>query len=207
MTLAIGYLIPEFPGQTHVFFWREIQALRRLGICPDLVSTRRPPPALVSHDWAPVAMAQTEYLFPPRPLTLLAAGVELLRAGPRAWWRGLRAAFGECNGLRGRLRRLSYLVIGASLVRLARQRRWRHVHVHSCGNAANVALFANLLSGLPYSLTLHGPLSDYGPDQPRKWHNAAFAVVITQKLKREVREALHADMPPRLEVAPWVWTS
>ena len=28
----IGYLIPEFPGQTHIFFWREIQELRQLGV-------------------------------------------------------------------------------------------------------------------------------------------------------------------------------
>jgi hypothetical protein len=38
----IGYLIPEFPGQTHIFFWREIQELRQLGIQPELVSTQPP---------------------------------------------------------------------------------------------------------------------------------------------------------------------
>ena len=37
----IGYLVPEFPGQTHNFFWREIQALRNMGIVVNLVSTLR----------------------------------------------------------------------------------------------------------------------------------------------------------------------
>ena len=39
----IGYLIPEFPGQTHIFFWRELQALPGKGVSPELVSTRPPP--------------------------------------------------------------------------------------------------------------------------------------------------------------------
>src|SRR5205085_7429246 len=49
--MRIGVLIPEFPAQTHIFFWRELQALWGLGIETDLVSTRRPPPALAVHRW------------------------------------------------------------------------------------------------------------------------------------------------------------
>ena len=26
---SLGYLVPEFPGQTHIWMWREIVALRR----------------------------------------------------------------------------------------------------------------------------------------------------------------------------------
>ena len=61
----IGYLIPEFPGQTHIFFWREIQELRQLGVQPDLVSTRPPDQRIQSHEWSRQAVAQTTYLFPP----------------------------------------------------------------------------------------------------------------------------------------------
>jgi len=43
-----GYLVPDFPTQTHVFFWREIQALRDMGEQMFLV----PPGGL--HPW-PVA--------------------------------------------------------------------------------------------------------------------------------------------------------
>ena len=24
-TMRLGYLVPQFPGQTHIFFWREIR--------------------------------------------------------------------------------------------------------------------------------------------------------------------------------------
>jgi len=30
--MRIAYLIPEFPGQTHIFFWRERAALSKIGV-------------------------------------------------------------------------------------------------------------------------------------------------------------------------------
>ena len=36
----LGYLIPQFPGQTHIFFWRELKALETLGFRVVLMSTR-----------------------------------------------------------------------------------------------------------------------------------------------------------------------
>jgi hypothetical protein len=50
MKTRIGYLVPEFPGQTHTWIWRERRALLDLGIEADLVSTRRP--KLICHDWS-----------------------------------------------------------------------------------------------------------------------------------------------------------
>lgn len=58
----IGYLVPQFPGQTHVFFWREIAALEAMGVEPVLFSTRPPPAGLIAHDWSQAAMARTSYL-------------------------------------------------------------------------------------------------------------------------------------------------
>ena len=85
--MKIGYFIPEFPGQTHIFFWREMQALREIGVEPAVVSTRLPDRSLISHPWAAEAQRDTEYLFPPRARNVLGAVWTLLRAGPRGWWR------------------------------------------------------------------------------------------------------------------------
>ena len=62
MKAKIGYFIPQFPGQTHIFFWRERQFLAELGIETDLVSTQLPPKAIVSHVWAEEAKKNTVYL-------------------------------------------------------------------------------------------------------------------------------------------------
>src|SRR3981081_400589 len=69
-TMRIGYLVPEFPSQTHIFFWREIQALRSLGESIFLLSTRRPPSQACRHEFASSVRAETRYLFPPHVSTL-----------------------------------------------------------------------------------------------------------------------------------------
>jgi len=64
MKAKIGYFIPQFPGQTHIFFWRERQFLAELGIETDLVSTQLPPKAIVSHVWAEEAKKILFIYFP-----------------------------------------------------------------------------------------------------------------------------------------------
>jgi glycosyltransferase involved in cell wall biosynthesis len=53
-----------------------------------------------------------------------------------------------------------------------------------------IALFASKISGVPYSLTLHGRIGDYGPGQDVKWRHAAFGTTVTQTLKRELLAAV-----------------
>ena len=60
--MRIGYLIPEFPGQTHAFFWREIKELERLEVEVQLISTQLPPADIVCHEWSAQAIARTRYL-------------------------------------------------------------------------------------------------------------------------------------------------
>lgn len=202
MEFRIGYLVPEFPGQTHILFWREISALEDLGIEIDLVSTKRPPPQIMSHTWTLAAQRRTTYLFPPYQ-HLIGIFLELIRSGPGGWFRCLGViANAKRVSLPGKLRLFALAFIGAELSSLARNRGWRHVHVHSCADAANIAMFASLLSQLSYSITLHGPLNDYGPNQEQKWRFAKFAVVITQKLYGEVSKRLAGHLPDQVEIAP-----
>jgi colanic acid/amylovoran biosynthesis glycosyltransferase len=200
---AIGYFIPEFPGQTHIFFWRERKQLQAMGLRPDLVSTHRPPRRLVSHTWSESAAQETAYLFPPSAGQVVGALAELLRAGPSGWIGCLRAiAAADVTCLTARLRLLGLVFVGAELAWCARARGWRHVHVHSCANAANIGMFARLLSGLSYSLTLHGGLHDYGPNQKNKWRHAAFGIVITRRLKADLEDTLKGFLPPVIKLAP-----
>lgn len=201
--LKIGFFIPEFPGQTHIFLWRERQALAELGIEAELISTRPPPRAVASHSWAAEAQAQTRYLMPlgGEGLGIVA---ELLRSGPAGWARGLGAAMtAEAQGLKGRLRMLALLAMGARLKRIARQQDWNHIHVHSCADSANIAMFAERLGGPGYSLTLHGPtLEGYGPNQRQKWRHARFATIISQLLTQVAEREIGADRPAVINVAP-----
>ena len=198
----IGYLVPEFPGQTHSFFWRELAKLRALGVDPVLISTRPPPPGLICHEWTARAMEQTHYLGRSQPALMLRG---LLGASLNA--RGiadcLKAIWGfeEMDAQRA-VRLAAVALAGAELVALARRENFRHVHVHSAADSAHVAMFARFLGGLTYSLTLHGPIEDYGPNQRLKWGHASFGIVITRRLLGELRAVLGKEVPPRVEVAP-----
>ena len=187
----LGYLVPEFPRQTHVFFWRECEQLRRRGVEPVFLSTRRPPPAACPHEFRDRAAAATHYVFPPPAssvLSLLARPVGLIRV--LRYWVGLSGSVKE------RANYLGLLACAAHLAGYCRRHDVTHVHVHSCGHAALLAAFAQRLGGPGYSLTLHNALEDHGPLQRQKWRHARFAIVVTNRLREEVKEKIGPDLPP-----------
>ena len=193
-TRTLGYLVPQFPGQTHIFFWREIAELEKRGVTVDLMSTRHPPAGLVAHDWSAGAMARTTYLGRPD----LLAGLSALPRLP--YGELIREA--RANG-RAMLKDIAVSIPAAQrLIRHCRARGIDHVHVHSCGRAALIAAIARRMGGPRYSLSLHGPLSDYGPGQRFKWRHAAFASIITEKLKAEMLAEMPEDLPARLFIQP-----
>lgn len=201
--MKIGYLIPEFPSQTHNFFLREAQALKDIGVETSYVSTRKPNRGVMSCSWAEEAQRETIYLFPPSAAEMLQALFVILKAGPAAWYRCLRAILGASDlNFEQRRRLVLFIPLAAKLVEVGRQQGWSHVHVHSCADAANVAMFAALLSNITYSLTLHNPLYVYGPNQENKWRYAKFAVVINRQVYDEVHKTLPHVLPAAVEVAP-----
>lgn len=194
MTRKLGYLVPQFPGQTHMFFWREIAELEKRGVEVHLFSTRPPPAGLVAHDWSAQAVARTTYL----GRADVFAGLAAL---PRLPYGDLTRQARQDGRAMARDIALS-IPAAQTLLRTCRARGISHVHVHSCGRAALLAAIAKRMGGPDYSITLHGPLSDYGPGQPFKWRNAAFATIITEKLLAEMRAEMPDDLPPRLMIQP-----
>lgn len=197
---TIGFLIPEFPVQTHAFFIRERAELKKLGVETVLISTRRPDGqyGLAAHAWAEAAAKETTYLFPQRFSDLLKSLAVMLFSGPKAWAQSLRVVFGKSDmPFAERIKMFAMMLTGAHLKRFCKRQGLQHVHVHSCANAANVAMFSRFYGGPTYSLTLHGPMQDYGTNQANKWQHAAYCIVITQDLMGEVnRKLAHIDIPP-----------
>jgi glycosyltransferase involved in cell wall biosynthesis len=192
--LRIGYIVPQFPGQTHIFFWREIQALEAMGHSVHVFSTRKPPPGLIAHGWSRAAIASTTYLGKLDPLHSVSSLLRMLPKGLVGSM--LREGSGYAKD--------ALMTLGAAslLRRHARRLKLDHVHVHSCGRAALIAAFAHKMGGPRYSLTLHGPLEDYGPGQRVKWRDASFATIITHKILHEIQEQLTGSLPERLLIRP-----
>lgn len=178
-----GYLVPEFPGQTHVFFWHEVEALRSAGEDVLLISTRKPPPHACRHEFAPAAAAETHYLFPPAASRLVrwsARGGQGLRRAI-AYLRGL-----EASGLRNRVRQSALLAVAVDLVEWAYKEQITHIHAHSCADAAHVVALSRSLGGPPYSLALHGDLDVYGIDHRSKMREATFISTDGAHLREQI---------------------
>ncbi|MEM7645213.1 MAG: colanic acid biosynthesis glycosyltransferase WcaL, partial [Pseudomonadota bacterium] len=149
--MRIGYAAPEFPGQTHTFFWREILGLEALGAEVVPISTRPPPRHVMPHDWSAAAAARTVYLASTAPGAVARTGLDW----PGALW-GLRGDMAR-QGAGDAARMAAMAPFAAALVRHARALELDHVHVGSCGQTALIVAMARRLGGPPYSLTLHNP--------------------------------------------------
>ena len=183
MGIRLGYLVPEFPGQTHIFFWREIRALRRMGEEVHLISTRRPRPIVCRHDFAATAVAETHYVFPPSIVDLTAWLIRG-RLGISEALKYLGAL--DDTGRKHHPRSYGLVASAIDLVQWASRERIDHIHCHSCADAAHVVALASQMGGPPYSLTLHGNLEVYGSDHRSKMKRAAFVCAVGSHLRTQV---------------------
>jgi len=193
----IGYLVPEFPGQTHVWIWREIEHVARW--CDVTLFSTRPPGEDVRgrHAFAAAAADRTTYLWGPGAGPLRLAGAVLWALVTRP------AALLGCIGLaltlpvdeRPRWRTTLPLVAPACRLALrARRAGIEHLHCHTCGRGAIVAMLCRRLSGTPFSLTLNADLDWWGGAMAEKLADAEFTVAISERLLADVRRRL-PDLP------------
>ena len=200
-TMRITILIPEFPGQTHAFFWREIKTLQATGVSVQVLSTRHPLKAVDCHTWSAAAMAITTYAVPLTLSKLLCAVVTILLAGPARWYQCTRLLI-EADGerLTGRLRLIGLFLIAGFFAHRLRKFGSKHLHAHSCADSAYLAAFASKLTGIPYSLTLHSAIGVFGAGQEAKWGNAAFGVAVSNSVLLEMRNRVLATRNKEIPV-------
>ncbi len=187
---ALGYLIPEFPGQTHIWMWREIRVLREAGVNVKIISTTRPPASACQHDFAAAGRSETHYLYPPS----IAAGLIVPLTRPAGAWRAARYVGGLSQSSLGKkFRTLAMSPCAADLVRFASRNDIAHVHAHSCADAAHICAMAHAISGLTYSLTLHGDLPVYGTDHASKMRQATCITTDGPHLVKQIVEQVGID--------------
>jgi glycosyltransferase involved in cell wall biosynthesis len=187
----IGYMIPEFPGQTHIWMWREIEWMKRWGVPLQIYSTRRPPERdRARHAWADDAATQTVYVWP-RPATeVLAAAAWAMLTRPLGLLRAVRLALTlpvETGGQRKRPKLWQLLPPACVLARDAARRRIEHLHAHTCSNAAVLCMMVRRLNGTPFSMTLNANINWWGGAMKEKFEDAEFTVAITRWLLAEMQ--------------------
>lgn len=189
----IGILIPEFPGQTHSFFWREALALTTHYAAEVKIISTRKPPLPVQHDW--IKDAKPEYLHPVplKTVPYLVAGV--------LGFAGLLLKDPKSREILNRPKSWSMVLFALRLKAICAKNAITYVHVHSCANAALIAAFCKKIGGPSYGLTLHGNLDGYGGHQDFKWRNATHLFAVSNALVEQVADQM-PDIANRVRIAP-----
>ena len=192
--MNIGYLVPEFPGQTHGFFWREILHIENAGDRVAVFSTRRPR-GDVTHAFSATAAQRTFYLADFRLRDMFGwarSALTALRLMRKSDVRRLREEQESWIKLFG------LAITGARLSSICRSNGIDHVHGHSCADAGYVLAFSRLAGGPPFSLSLHGDLAVYGRGHGFKFSHAKFIACVTDALRAQVREQVPGLADPKL---------
>lgn len=203
--MRIAYVLNTYPRPSHSFIRREIRALEAQGHEVIRLAMRADTAPLVDPADREEAARTLRVLAQGGP-ALIRAGLTQALRGPGRMFQALRLAL-ECGargrggvpGTGGALRHMIYLAEAAFVAREAQRRGVRHLHAHFGTNAATVAMLAHLLTGIPYSFTLHGPEEFDAPralSLTRKIRHAAFVVAISSYGRSQLmRWADFADWP------------
>jgi len=194
-----GFLIPEFPQQTHIAWWRVSEGIRLAGVDVQLLSTRRstepcPHPQLCR------AAESTIYLWPPSAEDFFVIPTVTHRLPAMLRYIGLLKAY---RGKR-RLKTLALAFAALRLLHISRLRQLDHVFIHSCADAAHVGALCRALGGPNYSLRLGGDLEVYGSDHEAKMARATLVVAAAQSY--EPRLINEVGVAPKRVMWSWVGT-
>jgi glycosyltransferase involved in cell wall biosynthesis len=181
--MRIAYFTNTYPRATDTFIRREVLGLRKKGIDVRTFSVRR---SGADHDVSPEVLEEkrnTHYLLPTGPVALIAANLSVLVRKPARYFGSLALAMMTRQpGLRGLLFQLLYFQEAVVLSRQLRHQGITHVHNHLGDNSGTVTLLASSLSGIGYSITIHGPHIFFDPTHwalREKVRNSRFIACIS----------------------------
>jgi len=195
---CVAYLVNHYPKVSHTFIRREILALERLGLPVQRISLR----GGLDHHVDPQdkdEQIKTRYVLR-HPWQMLLASARCVVMSP--------GRFGSALKLATRLGRYAdkallvhwiYLAEACLVAGWLRRSGARHLHAHFGTNSATVAMLASLLSGLPFSMTVHGPEEFERARSiglPEKIRRAAFVVAISSFCRSQLyRWVEHVHWP------------
>jgi glycosyltransferase involved in cell wall biosynthesis len=178
---TIGYLAQVFPHLTMTFVYREVAALRAMGLPVQTFSTWKPSLDELSAE-AKALVDSTFYIFPMNWLQLVISHLAYLLTRPGRYLGTLCFYLSrEHKTFKNRLRTLLHFGQAVYLAREVEQRGIQHLHVHFALNATTIAMIIGRLSNISFSFTAHANDIFANPILlPEKIKAAKFIIAISQ---------------------------
>ncbi len=198
--MRVGYLVNRYPTPSHSFIRREIHAVESTGTEVVRFSIRPVGASDIPDPRDRAEQRRTEALLAIGVVRLVIEAVWVLATRPLRSLKALAVAFaGNDRRLKTLIRRAAYYVEGAALALRIRSHSIDHLHAHFGTNSAMVARIASILSGIPYSFTVHGPDEFDAPiqlDLKGKVADCAFCVTISSFGRSQLmRWSAYSDWP------------
>ncbi len=199
-SMRIGYVLRMYPRHSQTFVANEIHELERQGVDVRILSLKRPDDGIFHEAFCRVK-ARAQYLpesHHGRVRQVLRSQWKWFRRGPKAFLAAVREARSDAQSGWFEIYR------AAELLRWVKKNRIDHVHVHFGTAEATVAMIANILGGLSYSLTLHA--FDIFRDNvdrallARKINRSRFVITVSEFNKRYMVEKLPGVDAERIRV-------
>ncbi|MDH4280230.1 MAG: glycosyltransferase family 4 protein [Acidimicrobiia bacterium] len=195
-TVRVGYVVSRFPKTTETFIAREALAVADLGHEVTMMT--------ITRENGQIVQPGVERLLPDLVAgndagvgELLRAQVRWLRRHPRRlgrmWW---RAVAGNVRSIKFLVRALVISAMAPWVADRAKARELDHLHAHWGSHSALLAHQVALLTGLPYSVTLHAHDLHINRTMLGEKLAAAARVVTISDHNRELLADLYPALGP-----------
>lgn len=180
--MKLAYFVNQYPKVSHSFIRREILALERIGYNIERFSLRSDKDELVD-SLDQNELIKTRYILAEQPLKIASAFIKTFCSSPQLFFKSLKVAIRlGLRSDRGLIRHLIYLIEACVLLQWEKATGIEHIHAHFGTNSTAVVMLAQLLGGVGYSFTVHGPEEFDKPEfihLAEKIHHSRFVVAIS----------------------------
>jgi colanic acid/amylovoran biosynthesis glycosyltransferase len=202
--MEIGFLASCYPRAVDTAVRNEVLGLRDRGHNVHTFSIRRADASQLVSELHHREHDSTTYIASDHLYETPRSAWRLLRRAPGRFLRALSLARRtRPPGIRGLALQSAYFMEACYLADEMLGRGVQHLHNHIGENSASVAMLASALSGIPYSLTIHGPYIFRAPERwalGEKIVRSTFTVAITSFTRSQCMMFVPASEWHRLHI-------
>lgn len=201
--MKLAYLAPEIPALSATFVYNEILALNELGheIVP--ISVHKPIMPATDEHLEPLS-SKVIYLYATSKKKVFFSHLELLAKQPLRYTKALVDCVKDMlrvnlftRDARGLLYRFFY---AAKLAKDLVKNDVQHVHVHFAHVPTDIAMYATMLTGIPFSVTAHAnDIFERGLLLDKKVERSGFFATISD-FNRQYIQQTYQVVPDKLEI-------